>query len=112
MPLAPVNGTSLYYEVEGSGSPLVLVHGFAGGLSMGGNIALNFALAYPQMVGALIIADTGAGSDGTAEWTAHAHAYATILEQRGMEAFADAEFENPLFARYVAQGPHAARFIR
>ncbi len=174
MPLAPVNGTSLYYEVEGSGSPLVLVHGFAcglriwdpqvrafaarrrvvtydvrghglsdappdaaaysqpisvedlhgllahlrikraaiGGLSMGGNIALNFALAYPRMVSALIIADTGAGSDGTAEWTAGAHAYATILAQRGMEAFADAAFENPLFARYVAQGPDAARFIR
>ena len=174
MPLAPVNGTSLYYEVEGSGSPLVLVHGFAcglrtwdpqvrafaarrrvvtydgrghglsdappdaaaysqpisvedlhgllahleitraaiGGLSMGGNIALNFALAYPQMVSALIIADTGAGSDRTAEWNAGVHAWATILERRGMEAFADAAFENPLFARYVAQGPHAARFIR
>ncbi len=178
MPLAPVNGTSLYYEVKGSGSPLVLVHGFAcglrtwdpqvrafaarcrvvtydvrghglsdappdaaaysqtisvedlhgllghlgikraaiGGLSMGGNIALNFALAYPRMISALIVADTGAGSDGTAEWNAGAHAYATILEQRGMEAFADAEFESPLFARYVAryvaQGPHAARFIR
>src|SRR5438046_4972635 len=129
MPIARVNGVSLYYEIAGRGAPLVLVHGFAcgirswdpqvralsryrrvvtydvrghglsdappdaaaysqpisvedlhgllaylgitraaiGGLSMGGNIALNFALAYPQMVGALIITDTGAGSDGTAE---------------------------------------------
>src|SRR3989449_9466727 len=29
-----------------------------GGLSMGGNIALNFALAHPAMVSALIVADT------------------------------------------------------
>src|SRR5438876_3986883 len=32
MPLAPVNGLSLYYEARGRGSPLVLVHGFACGL--------------------------------------------------------------------------------
>src|SRR5947209_5581300 len=30
-----------------------------GGLSMGGNIALNFALAHPAMVSALIVGDTG-----------------------------------------------------
>ncbi len=174
MPLAPVNGISLYYEVKGSGSPLVLVHGFAcglriwdpqveafsprhrvvtydarghgvsdapadaaaysqpisvadlhgllehlevtravvGGLSMGGNIALNFAMAYPKAVSGLIIADTGAGSDGTAEWAAGAHAYADLLERQGLEAFADAAFANPLFARFIAQGPEAARFIR
>src|ERR1043166_3639319 len=37
-----------------------------GGLSMGGNVALNFALVHPQRVSALILADTGAGSDDTA----------------------------------------------
>jgi pimeloyl-ACP methyl ester carboxylesterase len=174
MPLASVNGLSLYYEVRGRGSPLVLVHGFAcglrlwdpqvpafagrhrvltydvrghgrsdapadagdysqpisvedlrgllvclgirravvGGLSMGGNIALNFAIAYPAMVRALILADTGAGSDGTAEWNASVHAFAEILDRDGVEAFADAALENPLFARYAARGPAAARFIR
>jgi pimeloyl-ACP methyl ester carboxylesterase len=79
---------------------------------MGGNIALNFALAYPEMVSALIVADTGAGSDETAEWNAGAHAYAEILERQGLEAFADAALQNPLFARYGAQGPEAVRFIR
>src|SRR5712692_10726834 len=62
-----------------------------GGLSMGGNIALNFALAHPEMVTALVVADTGAGSDQTADWVATVH------------AFADAALANPLFARYVAQ---------
>ncbi len=174
MPMARVNGVSLYYEVTGKGPPLVLVHGFAcgirswdpqvrvlsrarriiiydvrghgiseappdpaaysqaisvedlrallihlkilrtavGGLSMGGNVALNFALAHPKMVSALIVADTGAGSDNTAEWIAGAHAFADVLEQRGMEAFADIASANALFARYIAQGPEAERFIR
>ncbi len=174
MPTARVNGVSLYYEVTGNGSPLVLLHGFAcgirswdpqvralsrahrviaydarghgiseaprdataysqaisvadlhallvhlkirraavGGLSMGGNIALNFALAHPEMVRALIVADTGAGSDDTAQWVAGAQAFADVLEQRGMEAFADMASANPLFARYIARGPEAERFIR
>jgi len=173
MPRATVNGVSLYHEVTGRGSPLVLVHGFAcgirswdpqvkalsrahrvitydarghgiseapddasaysqsasvedlrgllehlrirraavGGLSMGGNIALNFALTYPTMVSRLIIADTGAGSDATSEWITGVHGFADALG-RGMEAFADMASANPLFARYIAQGPEAERFIR
>jgi pimeloyl-ACP methyl ester carboxylesterase len=83
-----------------------------GGLSMGGNIALNFALAHPEMVTALIVADTGAGSDDAAGWAATVHAFADALERDGLEAFADAALANPLFARYVAQGPAAERFIR
>jgi len=174
MPIAPVNGIRLYYEVTGSGSPLVLVHGYGcgvrswdpqvrallrsrrvitydvrghgltdapedpaaysqdtsvedlhallahlkirraaiGGLSMGGNIALNFALAYPNMTGKLIVADTGAGSDQSGDWAASSRAYAEALETRGMEAFADMACASPLFARYVAGGPTAERFIR
>jgi pimeloyl-ACP methyl ester carboxylesterase len=174
MPLAPVNGVTLYYEVKGHGRPLVLVHGFAcglrmwdpqvqalsaryrvvtydvrghglseaplareaysqptsvedlrqlfhflkleraavGGLSMGGNIALNFALAHPTMVTALVVADTGAGSDGTADWNATVLAFADILERKGLEAFADEAALSPLFAKYMAQGAEAHRFIR
>jgi pimeloyl-ACP methyl ester carboxylesterase len=174
MPIARVNGVSLYYEVAGRGAPLVLVHGFAcgirswdpqvralsryrrvitydvrghglsdappeaaaysqatsvadlhallahlkigravvGGLSMGGNIALNFALAHPAMVSALIVADTGAGSDETGDWAAGLRAFADVLNRGGVEAFADMAVEHPLFARYVAQGPEAERLVR
>jgi pimeloyl-ACP methyl ester carboxylesterase len=83
-----------------------------GGLSMGGNIALNFALAHGDMVSALVIADTGSGSDQTADWVATVHTLADLLERQGVEAFADAALANPLFARYAAQGPTAERFIR
>jgi pimeloyl-ACP methyl ester carboxylesterase len=83
-----------------------------GGLSMGGNIALNFALAHPDIVTALIVADTGAGSDDAADWVATVHGLADALERDGLEAFADAALANPLFARYLVQGPTAERFIR
>jgi pimeloyl-ACP methyl ester carboxylesterase len=174
MPRANVNGISLYYEVAGTGAPLVFVHGFAcgmrswepqvkalsrrfrvitydvrgfgisdapddparysqptsvadlaglldhlrikraivGGLSMGGNIALNFALAHPDRVKALIVADTGSGSDEHADWVAAAQGLADAALEGGMEAFTDLACANPLFARYIAQGPHAERFIR
>jgi len=37
---APVNGLSLYYEIYGSGEPLILVHGGAVGIVMfGPNVA-------------------------------------------------------------------------
>jgi pimeloyl-ACP methyl ester carboxylesterase len=83
-----------------------------GGLSMGGNIALNYAIAHPQRVSALIIADTGAGSDNTAEWVAGSLRYADACDRGGMEAFADMACANPLFARYLAQGADRERFIR
>ena len=165
MPRARVNGVSLYYEVAGHGSPLVLVHGFScgirmwdpqvaalsrswrvvtydvrghgiseapddpaaysqptsiadlaglldhlglrraavGGLSMGGNIALNFALQNPERVTALVVADTGAGSDDLADWVATVHGLADVLDRDGIEAFADQALANPL----LTYGPHS-----
>ena len=125
MPLANLNGIRLFYEINGSGYPLVFCHEFAGdyrswdlqvgyfsrsynvitycargyppsdvpdavadysqeqsvedlkdllvyldvdrahivGLSMGGNVALNFVLTYPEMVSSMVLAGTGTGSD-------------------------------------------------
>jgi pimeloyl-ACP methyl ester carboxylesterase len=82
------------------------------GLSMGGNIALNFALAHPSLVSALVVADTGAGSDGHADWVATTHAFAAALDAGGTEAFADMAMASPLFSPYCARGPAAQRFIR
>lgn len=114
---APPDATAYSQAISVEDLRALLIHlkilrAAVGGLSMGGNIALNFALTYPEMVSALIVADTGAGSDDTAEWAASVQAFADALEQRGMEAFADLASANPLFARYIAQGPEAERFIR
>jgi pimeloyl-ACP methyl ester carboxylesterase len=91
---------------------LRLERAVVGGLSMGGNIALNYALAHPHRVSALIIADTGAGSDNAPDWAAGAQRYAQAADRGGVEAFADLACANPLFARYLEQGPDRERFIR
>jgi pimeloyl-ACP methyl ester carboxylesterase len=91
---------------------LGIARAVVGGLSMGGNIALNFALAHPEMVDGLVVCDTGAGSDNTAEWVAQCQAWADLIERQGIEAFADVITAHPLLARYAAQGPHALRHVR
>jgi pimeloyl-ACP methyl ester carboxylesterase len=83
-----------------------------GGLSMGGNIAINLAIEHPEKVAALVVADTGAGSDRTADWVAGAHRFAEVAEHDGVEAFADLACANPLFSRYIAHEPDRGRFIR
>lgn len=114
---APTDPTAYSQPISVSDLGALLDHleirrAVVGGLSMGGNIALNFALAHPERVSGLIVADTGAGSDETADWVATVHAFAAALDRDGLEAFADAAVENPLFARYLAQSPAAERFIR
>jgi pimeloyl-ACP methyl ester carboxylesterase len=92
-------------DLDGLLAHLGIRRAVVGELSMGGNIALNFALAHPDMVSGLIVADTGAGSDEMSAWVGDARSFADTLERRGVEAFADQACKNPFFARYVAQGP-------
>lgn len=82
-----------------------------GGLSMGGNIALNFGISYPDMIDGLIICDTGSGSDDPA-WATGCERWAQLLDHDGIEAFADAHLTSPYWAHYVAQGSEAARLAR
>lgn len=81
------------------------------GLSMGGNIAVNLALAHPQTVSALIACDTGAGSEDPAAFAARCEEYA-VAAQRGIDAFVEAAFSWSVFADYGAQGPAQAALLR
>lgn len=143
-----LDGVELYYEVAGSGRPIVLIHEFSGsyrswsrqveafrarysvltyscrgyppstvpedpslysqghsvgdllglldhlqiasayvcGFSMGGSIALNFTLAHPERVRALILAGTGTGSTGREEFLREYSAIANRLESDGPRA--------------------------
>jgi pimeloyl-ACP methyl ester carboxylesterase len=83
-----------------------------GGLSMGGRIALELALAHPELLAGLIVADAGSGSDSPEQFRAGTERRASILEQEGIEAGADAMMIEPTFATYAQQGPEAARNIR
>ncbi len=60
-----------------------------GGLSMGGNVALNFGLAYPQMSSSLIVAGTGTGSDAPDSFGARVNEFAQRMETGGMAAMSD-----------------------
>ena len=74
------------------------------GLSMGGNIALHFALRYPERVAALILVDTGAGSEDAELFARTTKGWADAAERGGIEKFADVILANPIFAEYADRG--------
>lgn len=74
------------------------------GLSMGGNIALNFAIAHPQRTATLIVSGTGAGSDDAAAFARTTNAWADAATRNGIDGFADAVMANPIFAEYADRG--------
>jgi pimeloyl-ACP methyl ester carboxylesterase len=155
--IARVNGTSLYYEVAGSGEPVVLVHGFSldsrmwddqvdalaeghrvirydlrgfgrselpdgkpysraedlkallehlgigraniVGLSMGGSVAVGFALSFPEMTHKLILADSALnGYDWSSEWESSMEAIRSRALSAGEKAANALWLEHPLFA--------------
>ncbi|MBI2916886.1 MAG: alpha/beta fold hydrolase [Chloroflexi bacterium] len=61
-----------------------------GGLSMGGYLSLRFYLRHPEVVGALILMDTGPGyrnAERRAEWNQSCEQRARILETEGIAGF-------------------------
>ncbi|HZP56754.1 MAG TPA: alpha/beta fold hydrolase [Dehalococcoidia bacterium] len=61
-----------------------------GGLSLGGYISLEFQVAHPEMVRALILCNTGPGyrkDDARAGWNEFSIGYAKRFEERGLEGF-------------------------
>jgi len=70
---------------------------------MGGNIALNLALAHPDTVTKLILCDTGAGSEDAAAFKARCKEYAQAAE-KSMEFF----FQAVVSSDYGGQGDMAA----
>jgi 3-oxoadipate enol-lactonase len=153
---AEVNGTRLYYEIAGSGHPLVLIHGstldtrmwddqfepfaqhytvvrydvrgfgksalptgepharpddlkalldyleiahaYILGLSMGGGIAIDFALTYPQATDVLILVDSRLGGwQSEPEFAAFQNAVRVRAKAAGVQAGRDVWLYSPLF---------------
>jgi pimeloyl-ACP methyl ester carboxylesterase len=86
-----------------------------GGLSLGGTMSLEFYLAHPQTVEALVICDSGPGyrnAQARETWNERARARAAELEARGLEALSgrSREMREAMGHHASAQGlAHAAR---
>lgn len=74
------------------------------GLSMGGNIALNFALAHPDRVNSLVVSGTGSGSDDRETFLTRTLDWAETAERQGMQAFADKVLLNGVFSEFANRG--------
>jgi pimeloyl-ACP methyl ester carboxylesterase len=81
------------------------------GLSMGGNVVLNLALAHPEMVSGAVICGTGAGSEDPAAWAGTIQGWIDLLEGPGIEAFAEMYIADPILASYANRSPNAREFL-
>ncbi len=59
---------------------------YVGGLSMGGNVALNFCIAHPEMAKALVTAATGSGTTDREAFVNRREDFARRLETEGIKA--------------------------
>ena len=55
------------------------------GLATGGNVALNFAIAYPEMTRSIVVAGAGAGSVERERWLQGAQALSDAIAEKGMQ---------------------------
>jgi pimeloyl-ACP methyl ester carboxylesterase len=78
---------------------------FVGGFSMGGSIALNFGLAHPERVRALVLAGVGTGSADRAQFVREFGALADRFEREGVEAVAREYLRGPTRIQLLRKNP-------
>lgn len=76
------------------------------GLSMGGNLSLKLGLAHPDVCLSLVVAGAGFGSTNPAEFRADALKTAGMIEQVGMEQFAETYGRGPSRLRFEQKDPN------
>ena len=78
---------------------------YVGGLSMGGGVALNFGLKYPEMARGLIVASAGSGSVMPDVFQRDGMAMAARLEQDGMEKVGEVYAGGPTRVQLLRKDP-------
>ena len=78
---------------------------YIGGLSMGGNVALNFGLTHPGMAKALIVAATGSGTVYREQFQQDATKLARRLESEGMGPVAENYSRGPTRVQLMRKDP-------
>jgi pimeloyl-ACP methyl ester carboxylesterase len=77
------------------------------GLSMGGNVVLNFALRYPERCRSIVVAGTGTGSDDPEQFVRDTDRTAQLLLEQGMAAFISGYAHGPTRVQLQRKDPHA-----
>ena len=85
---------------------------YIGGLSMGGTVALNFAIAHPEMCRGIIVASAGSGSDDREAFLASAQIVADRLLSEGMEAVADDYARGEARLQFLRKDPKGWQVFR
>jgi uncharacterized protein len=75
------------------------------GLSMGGNVVLNFALRYPELCRAAVVAGCGAGTTDRERFEDNVRRIVELLTAEGMEAFARIYSEGPTRLPFKRKDP-------
>ncbi len=88
-------------DLRGLLEHLGIAQAHIGGLSMGGNVALNFGLDHPELARSLIVAGTGTGSTDPDAFREQVNERAARMETEGMGGMAD-----------YAQGPARVQLLR
>ncbi len=88
-------------DLRGLLEHLGITQAHIGGLSMGGNVALNFGLDHPELARSLIVAGTGTGSTDPDAFRERVNERAAHMEAQGMGGMAD-----------YAQGPARVQLLR
>lgn len=78
---------------------------YIGGLSLGGNVALNFGIAHPEMASALVVAATGSGSTDRERFEAELEQVARRFQAQGVEAAARAYTKGPTRVQLLRKDP-------
>jgi pimeloyl-ACP methyl ester carboxylesterase len=82
------------------------------GLSMGGNLTLNFGFAHPEMCASLVVAGCGAGSTNRAQFEKDVRTVAGRLEKEGMRAVADFYSLGPTRVQFRRKDPRGWQEFR
>lgn len=78
---------------------------YVGGLSMGGNVALNFGIAHPEMSRGLVVASAGTGSTDRERFEKEAEEVARKFETQGVKAVAENFTKSPTRIQLLHKDP-------
>ncbi len=99
-------------DLRGLLEHLGIARAHVGGLSMGGNVALNFALTYPEMCRCAIVAGCGTGSNDPETFRAEGRRLIAAIEGEGMAGFTAVYAMGPTRRQFARKDPLGWREFR